>query len=240
MEGGIQMKKQVLIVSENLAVCQAFKERLQDDHTDVSYALSAIKAMDIFIKNLCCLAIIDIHPSNKDNTEIIRVMRNTKHIPILALTPTMKTEEKIALFHAGADVCLDKTTDMKVCVAQANALIKIFLESNLDQQKIDLIAFGTELIINPRYRQAIVDGEPLVLTRKEFNLLRCLASYPDQVFTCEQLYNCVWDAEPVLTVDEIVKSQIKRLRRKLASVGKDYIQNEWGVGYKFVLSNDKA
>ena len=74
------------------------------------------------------------------------------------------------------------------------------------------------------------------MTRKEFDLLYCLASYPGQVFSLEHLYAHVWNDTSAIAVDEIVKSQIKSLRKKLAAVGKNYIQNEWGVGYKFVLT----
>nr|WP_243154143.1 winged helix-turn-helix domain-containing protein [Pseudoflavonifractor sp. 60] len=81
----------------------------------------------------------------------------------------------------------------------------------------------------------MVDGKPLELSRKEFDLLHCLAAYPGQVFSRGQIYSHIWDDEPTVAVDEAVKSLIKKLRKKLATVDKDYIQNMRGVGYKFVL-----
>lgn len=197
---------------------------------------SAVEALASYMVEDYCLVILDIHPFDENWTEILRMMRSIKRTPILTLIPPLVKEEKIALFHAGADVCLDKTTDIEICAAQADTLIQSYLEANTVRENNGLIAYGTELLINSRYRQVIVDGEPLVLTRKEFDLLYCLASYPGQVFSLEHLYAHVWNDESAISVDEIVKSQIKSLRKKLASVGKNYIQNEWGVGYKFVLT----
>ena len=89
------------------------------------------------------------------------------------------------------------------------------------------------MIIDPLARQVILNGEPLHFTRKEFDLLFCLASNPGQVFSRKQLYNHIWDEHSAYNVDEVVKAQIKLLRQKLSSTGKEYIQNVWGVGYRF-------
>lgn len=83
--------------------------------------------------------------------------------------------------------------------------------------------------------QVIVDGKFLELTRKEFDLLHCFAKHPGQVLSREQLYDYIWNDEPAVAVDEAVKSLIKKLRKKLASVNKFYIQNTRGVGYRLVL-----
>ena len=217
--------------------CQAFQEQMQNSCTVVGFTEADIKALDAFMKQEWCLVILDIHPFDENRTGMLRMMRSIKRTPILTLIPPLEKGEKIALFHAGADVCLDKTTDIEICAAQAETLIQSYLEANAEKETRGIIAYGTELLINSRYRQVIADGEPLALTRKEFDLLYCLASYPGQVFSLEHLYAHVWNDESAIAVDEIVKSQIKSLRKKLASVGKNCIQNEWGVGYKFVLAD---
>ena len=99
----------------------------------------------------------------------------------------------------------------EICAAQAKTLIQSYLEVNAEKETRGIIAYGTELLINSRYRQVIADGEPLALTRKEFDLLYCLASYPGQVFSLEHLYVHVWNDESAIAVDEIVKSQIKTI-----------------------------
>ena len=168
---------------------------------------------------------------------MIRAMRSSKHTPILVLTNPLHPEKIVELLNAGADSYLEKPLNTDICVAQVNALIKRYIEEDINHNEHKPVIHGSEFMISPRYRQVMIDGEPLTLTRKEFDLLHCLANYPRQVFTCEQLYNHVWGGDATFAVDNAVKSQIKRLRKKLSQIGKNYIRNEWGVGYKFVLSD---
>jgi len=161
-----------------------------------------------------------------------------RHTPILILSEPSSIETQIALFHSGADAYVEKPLNLDICAVQAEALIRLYLATDMNCGLHSPVIQEEGLIINPRYRQVKIDGKPLVLTRKEFDLFHCLASCPGQVFSCEQLYNHVWTDESAIEVDQAVRSQIKRLRRKLSLIGKDYIQNEWGVGYKFILSDN--
>ena len=146
----------------------------------------------------------------------------------------MESSEKIAIFHAGANAYIEKPIDVKVCAAQSATLIQLYLESDCKLEEYHSITFGTELIINPLYRQVIIDGILLKLTRTEFDLFLCLAKHPGQVWSRNQLYHQVWDEDFGSTGDNIVRTHIGNLRKKLAGAGKMYIQNSRGIGYKFV------
>ena len=221
-------------MKEDISFCQAFQEQMQNCHASVCCARTEMNALDIFMKQECCLVILDIQPLDKDKMKLLQIMRRTKHIPILALIPPLEKEEKMALFHAGADVCLDDTTDIELCVAQAEALIQIYLEISAEQEKRGIIMYGAELIINSRYRQVIVDGESIELTRKEFDLLHYLASNQRQVFSRQQLYNQVWHDSTTESGEETVRVHLNTLRKKLKQMNKDLIENVRGVGYRFV------
>lgn len=222
------------MLNEDIAVCQAIQKRMQNDDTDVICAQSDVKALDLFVKQELCLVILDVRHSAEDRIELLRMMRSTKHTPILALIPHLEKEDKIALFHAGADVCLNRTADIDICVAQADALIQVYLEGGAERERQGVIAIGTELLINPRCRQVIADGEPLELTRKEFDLLHYLARYQKQVFSRRQLYTQVWHDDTEESGEETVRVHLNTLRKKLLSVNKDLIQNVWSVGYRLV------
>ena len=210
---------------------------LQDNVTEICFMTSSAEALASYLEENYCLVILDAQLSDMDSIEMLRIMRRSKHIPILLLTNPLSSEGIVEFLHAGADTYIERPLNIEVCAAQANALIQRYVDSDIDHNPLKPIIHGSELIISPRYRQVIVDGMPLELTRREFDLLHYFASYPRQVFTCEQLYIHVWRDSSAVTVDDIVKSQIKRLRKKLSQIGKDYIQTEWGVGYKFILSD---
>lgn len=236
----IQINKRILVLNEDIAVCEAFQERMQNDHTIVMCVQSVVKALDIFIQQECCLAILDLCPSEQDKIEMLRIMHNTKHTPILTLIPNLKKEDRISLFQAGADVCLDKTTDIEVCVAQAKALMRLYLDADINHSHHHPIIRGQKLIISPRYRQVMVDGIPVGLTRKEFDLLHYLASHPEQVFSSGQLYRQIWNEEPPVNGNDTVKVHIGSLRKKISDIGRECIHTVWGVGYKFSLDSDSS
>ena len=222
-------------MDNELGICQAIRKGLQDTVTDICCMTSSSGALASYLKENYCLVILDAQLSDMDSIEMIRIMRRSKHTPILLLTNSLNSEGVVELLHAGADTYIAKPLNMEVCAAQANALIQRYLDSDIDHSQHKPIVHGSELIISPRYRQVIINGKSLELTRKEFDLLHCFAKHPGQVLSREQLYDYIWSDEPAVAVDEAVKSLIKKLRKKLASVNKFYIQNTRGVGYRFVL-----
>lgn len=209
---------------------------MQDDFTNVYYTTSAVSSLASYMEKEYCLVILDIQLSDTNSMELLQTMRQLKHTPIMALTDPMNPKEVAAIHQAGADACIEKPVNLDICVAQANSLIQLYIVNDINYGEHGPVIHGEELVIIPRYRQVTVDGKILDLTRKEFDLLYYLASHQEQIFTCRQLYEQIWSDGPAIEVNEAVKSQIKRLRRKLSLVGKNYIQNKWGVGYKFTFS----
>ena len=118
-------------------------------------------------------------------------------------------------------------------IAQANALIRFYMESEHTEKKYYTLTFGTELVINPLYRQVHLKGRSIQLTRREFDLLYLLASRPGQVFSREQLYRHIWNTDTEFGVGEAVRFQIKSLRKKLTRTGSNYIQSVREIGYCF-------
>ena len=227
------MRKQILLIDDDLPLCRQIRDALQDDTTEVRYFIDTVEALDSFMRHRYCLVIMDPVLEDMDGQELLRTMRQAKAVPILVLTDALSLEDEVAILSSGATVCAQKPIDLHRCVAQANALIRLYMESEHPEKQYYTLTFGTDLIIDPLHRQVLLKGSLLKLTRKEFNMLHFLASHPGQVFTREQLYTRIWGCDSDFNVDESVRSHIKFLRRKLASSGKEYIQTVWGIGYRF-------
>ena len=215
-------------------ISQSLQARLENQASEVDCTALLSEALECAIKNHYCLIIIDLQMSHIDNAELVRILRVTKHTPILALTDVLEIHEKIALFHAGVSVFLEKPLDVELCIAQANALIKLYLKSDKELGKSIPITFGSSLVIAPRYRKVLLQGTPIELTRIEFDLLYFMARHPGQVFSRKEFYDYVWNDYYELGGDETVKSHIKALRKKLAGLGRDIIETVWAVGYRFI------
>lgn len=228
-------QKQILVMGDHLMPYELIRRRMAAMEIDVYHVELPSESLALLISQEYCLVIIDIHVFNQTYRDLISQMRQAKSTPILIFSSSLTPEDKLNLLQSGANAFIEEPFNIDICIAQAYALIQLHVDGQTNDQQ-DSIVYGTELVISQRYRQVVVAGKPLELTRKEFDLLHHLANHPGQVFNCEQLYECVWNEDIILGSDSTVKAHIKTLRKKLASAGKKYIQNVWGVGYKFELS----
>ena len=227
------MTKNILIINENEAESTEIEQRLTCAGTDVYHASTIQNALSLFVKYEFCLIILDACMSAEDDHKLLRAMRTAKSTPIMVLSSKTDHSHRIHALQAGAHAYIGHPYSMEECLAQAQALMQLYCELQPQQEVCYTLAIGKDLVVDPLSRQALLNGKDLRLTRKEFDLLFCLASNPGQVFSREQLYNQVWDEHSAYNVDDVVKSQIRLLRQKLSITGKEYIKNVWGVGYRF-------
>lgn len=232
------MKKQFLIVTGDLNLSQLIQDKFKEDQTAELYcAESPSQALTCIAGMVYCILMIDLQLPGIEAVEMIRILRVARKLPILALTEMLEPSEKVILFHAGVDAFIEKPVNVDVCIAQANILAERCFGDGQGSTKYAPISFGSSLVIIPLSRDVLVDGVLLNLTRKEFDLLYCFARHPHWVFSWEQLYARVWDDSFVTGGVATVKTHIRMLRRKL---GKGFIRNVWGVGYKFVPPDEAA
>lgn len=233
------MKKTILIINADMEMAQKIKNNLLSPNTEVLCVSSMHDALLSFMDKDFCLIILDAGISAEDDHKLLSAMRKARTTPILILSSQSCHVERLKVLQAGAHAYIGEPYSLEECLAQAQALMQLYCELKPQQEICYTLAFGKDLIIDPLTRQVQLNGKILPFTRKEFDLLYCLASNPGQVFSREQLYDQVWDEHAAYNVDEVVKAQIKLLRQKLSMTGKDYIQNIWGVGYRFTEPDDE-
>ena len=234
------MKKKVLIIDDDLEVCKQIKYSLQNETTDAYYTLSVRDGLKKFMEQQYCLVIMDIVLSEADGHELLSIMSQAKPIPILVLSSKPGNEHKLSAYHAGAHAYLQKPYELEECLAQAEALKQLYVELADKERRYYTLVFGKDLMIDPKSRKATLRGESLNLTKKEFDLLFCLARHAGQVLSREQLYTQVWENDNSYNVDNLVKAHIKTLRKKLTPANREYIKNVWGIGYCFTDEEDRA
>ena len=203
---------------------------MQNDFTDICCMASSAEALDSYIKQDYCLVILDTQLSDMDSMEILRIMRRSKHTPILLLTNSVSSEGIVELLHAGADTYIEKPLSLEVCVAQANALIQLYIDAEINHNQHKPIVHGSELIISPRYRQVIVDGKEKKFTPKEYAMLAYFIKNHDRLLSREQLLNDLWGYD-YYGDGRAVDTYIKKLRKLIAPL--DYIKTIRKSGYIF-------
>lgn len=187
------MKRQLLIVSNDFAFCRSIQDVMDNDTTEIHCAASVSSAVSSITSSELSLLMVDLQLPGMDKLEMVRILRIVKHIPIIAIGDHLEADELIDLYHSGADVYMEKPIDPRISAAQADALIDLYFRAGEEPRKRATIAFGSSLVISPRYRQVFMDGKQINLTRKQFDLLLYLARYHHQVFSTKQLYEQIWD-----------------------------------------------
>jgi len=222
----------VLIIDEDLSVCNQIKYTLEDDATQVYCATSVQEGLSYFNSQQLTLVIMDIRLSEMDGLTVLKMLHRQNPVPILVLTADASREKEIQALEAGADKYLEKPIDLEKCLAHAQAVMRRYM-LGARPGRAYILAAGNGLEIDVRGRRVFLMGQELALPRKQFEMLRYLADHTGEVVTKAQIYQQVWSEEYDLNADEALKTQIKKLRQKLdAYGGQGLIETIWGVGYR--------
>lgn len=173
------------------------------------------------------LIILDVMMPKMNGWEVLKTIRNDSNVPIVMLTARSEENDEVQGFQSGANDYITKPFSPKILIARINAILrKAFTEG-----ETTIEAGG--IIIDKLAHQVFVDGKPVDLSFKEFELLDFLIENKDIALTREKILNSVWNYDyygDARTID----THIKKLRAKLGNKG-DYIKTIWGMGYKFKI-----
>ena len=193
-------------------------------------AFDGAQALELFENNIVNLAILDVMMPVKDGYEVLRSLRSHSNVPIIMLTALSEERDKLEAFSGGCDDYLSKPFSLKELEARVQALITRTYKP--DSKVISDLTFGA-LSVNTDRREISLNGVPLVLKRKEYELLYFLLCNPGRAFSREALIEKVW-SESDINDYRTVDSHVKRLRKLLGDYG-DCIQTVWGQGNKLVM-----
>lgn len=223
----------VLIIDDDENICQILKDYFEYEGFEAITAFDGEEGLEKVQNEDPDLIILDLMLPKIDGWELCQQLRPDNDIPIIILSAKTKNTDRIVGLEIGADDYVVKPFSPKEIVARAKAVLR--RTEHPDSQKASYSYPGLDLNLDKR--EAIADGDKVALTPKEFDLLWCLASSPQQVFSREDLLQRIWGYD-FLGDTRTVDTHIKSLRNKLGPPSRDYIQTVWGVGYKFEVNSD--
>lgn len=171
------------------------------------------------------LIVLDIHLPDVDGLDLIRTLRSISTVPILVLTESTEEADAVLAFEYGADDFVTKPFSVRELVSRVRAILR---RSSLGSSN-DKIRVGPLMIDSENY-EAFRNGEKMILTLKEYELLKALASSPGRVLSRDFLLDRIWGHEyygETRTVDV----HIRHIRQKLGDDA-SMIETVRGVGYK--------
>lgn len=175
------------------------------------------------------LILLDINMPGMDGLQVCQAVREYVACPILFLTARVEAADKIVGFQAGADDYIVKPFDLD----ELGARVAAHLRREQRRQSGSAVRFFGELIVDYSARVVTVGGEPVVLSRREFDILELLSLHAGQVFDRERIYENVWGIDGTGSSDTVME-HIRKIRAKLAvHTARDYIKTVWGCGYRW-------
>ena len=213
----------ILVVDDESRMRKLVKDFLTRKNFQVLEAGNGEEAMDIFYREKDInLIILDVMMPKMDGWEVCREIRKTSKVPIIMLTARSDERDELLGFELGVDEYISKPFSPKILVARVEAILRRTGQSNPE----DVISCGG-IVIDKAAHIASVDGKPMELSFKEFELLTYFLENEGIALSREKILNYDYFGD-ARTID----THVKKLRSKMGDKG-EYIKTVWGMGYKF-------
>ncbi|MDO4329627.1 MAG: response regulator transcription factor [Lachnospiraceae bacterium] len=224
MEAGKSLK--ILMVDDEARMRKLVKDFLTIKGFQVIEAADGEEAVDLFFNQKdIALILLDVMMPKMDGWEVCKTIRKFSRVPIIMLTARGEERDELQGFELGVDEYISKPFSPKILVARVEAILRRTNGISTDTTEVGGIC------IDKAARQVTIDGQPVDLSYKEFELLNYFIENQGLALSREKILNNVWNYDyfgDARTID----THVKKLRSKLGAKG-EYIKTIWGMGYKF-------
>ena len=215
----------LLLVEDDFGLGQAIHQGLSEDGYAVDWVQNGDEGQDLAVLEPYDMLILDWMLPGKSGVEICRRLRaEGRDMPILILTARDAIEDRVAGLDSGADDYLVKPFALQELTARVRALLR-----RKEGASRDPVLRAGPVQLDPSRHEVTKDGEPVVLTKKEYQLLECLMRHPGQVLNRDQIAAHIWDYDYSAT-SNVVDVYVRGLRRKLQD--EQLIRTVRGAGYQ--------
>ena len=227
-------KKLILIADDEVAIHDSLRLYLQREGYEVYSVFRGTDVMEAFQRMRPDLVILDIMMPGRSGTEVCADIRAISMTPVIILTAKGEEADRLLGFALGADDYIVKPFSPREIVSRIRVIFRRINSLETAQEKNEL-QIGNTCINLSRY-EVCVDGEKVVFSPKEVEILHLMAAHLNQVFTREQLLDSIWgfdfDGD-----SRVVDTSIKRIRKKLPEYSMLAVRSVYGVGYKIEAAN---
>ena len=225
----------ILLIEDDRDILTILRDQLVMDNFKVLEAGSAEEGMQLFKTMRPDLIILDLNLPDLDGIKLCQNIRRISEIPIIMLTARESLADKVRGLNSGADDYIVKPFEYLELAARIRACLR---RSSKECGK-EKCCFG-ELEVRLGTREVFLQGNPVYLTKKEFDLLELLICYPGEVLSRDFICSQIWPNEEVYSWSRALDVHIRRLRKKIEPDPQNpkFIITHPGVGYRFDGSGD--
>jgi DNA-binding response OmpR family regulator len=223
----------ILVVEDERDLSNLLRRHLEDEGHRVVQAFDGPRAVQAAHDERPDLVVLDWMLPGLDGLEVCRRVRRESIVPILMLTARAEEVDRVLGLEVGADDYLTKPFSVRELLARVRAILRRIELMRGDSAEAEAAPALTadQLVVDLGQHAASVDGRPVDLTPKEFDLLALLVRNRGRAFSRDYLMEKVWGYDAAGS-DRTVDTHVLRLRKKLGPVG-DRIETVWGIGYRF-------
>lgn len=221
-------RNRILVVDDEEDLCEILQFNLESEGFAVDIANSAEEALKMLTDEYE-LILLDIMMEGMSGFKMAEKVRKEMNlsVPIIFLTAKDTENDMLTGFSIGGDDYISKPFSIKEVTARVKAVLKRAGGKDIPEKK-KIIEIG-ELTIDLTGKNVLLNGRPVQLTKKEFEILSMMAKAPNRIFSREDILGKVWQ-EDGYVLERTVDVHITRLRKKLGDFGK-HIANRSGYGY---------
>lgn len=219
----------ILVVDDEARMRKLVKDFLLVKGFQVIEAENGEEAVDIFFEQKdIALVLLDVMMPKMDGWEVCKTIRQYSQVPIVMLTARSEERDELQGFKLGVDEYISKPFSPKILVARVEAILR--RSQGASGESVDVGG----ICIDKAAHEVTIDGTPIDLSYKEFELLTYFVENQGLALSREKILNNVWNYDyfgDARTID----THVKKLRSKMGEKG-DYIKTIWGMGYKFEVN----
>ncbi|MBN1486654.1 MAG: response regulator transcription factor [Anaerolineae bacterium] len=225
-------KFNILVIDDQDDTLEIFKLMLSREGFGVILASDAVSGLRAAYRNHPDAVLLDVMMPEVDGFEVCRRLREMTDVPIIFVSAMGTIEDVVRGFKSGADDYVVKPFSRSELIVRLWAALR---RSGEHPQESGEILFPTEsVMLDCSRHELVVNGSPIYLTPKEFDVIRLLVRHPGKVLSADAILFQVWGPERLGDPD-LVKQYIYRLRKKIEQDpdAPRYLHTVWGSGYYF-------
>ncbi|MFS0559462.1 response regulator transcription factor [Terribacillus sp. 179-K 1B1 HS] len=230
------MNESIMLVEDDAQINEMVSDHLKKEGYEVFSVFDGQAALDLFARESVDLIILDLMLPSVNGLDMLQLIRRKSMLPILIMSAKDSDVDKALGLGFGADDYIGKPFSLIELTARVKAVLRRSKQYSLPVKEKERLVQVQDLIIDLNNFSVSKRGEKINLTAKEFQILRLLATSPNQVFTKGQLFESVWK-EAYYGDDNVINVHIRRLRGKIEDDASApmYIKTIWGIGYKMEM-----
>ena len=222
----------ILVCDDEKDIVSALTIYLTTAGYQVFPAYDGTEALDLLRREDIHLVLLDIMMPKLDGIAALTRLREASNVPVILLTAKSEDTDKIQGLNLGADDYVTKPFNPVEVLARVKSQLRRYLQLGGGTVRPTALRLGG-IALDDRTKEVTLDGDPVSLTPREYDILHLLMGSPGTVFSPKRIYRAVWGEEP-FGVENAVAVHIRHLRGRLEIDPSDprYIKVVWGQGYK--------